>query len=50
MYLDIAQALGDDLGERFGLSNKVRLFQVQKDVSCLIQGDFDIASYFTRAT
>ena len=33
--------------ERFGRSNKARLFQVQKDVSCLFQGDMDIASYYT---
>ena len=38
-----------DLEERFGQSNKARLFQVQKDVSCLSQGDLDIATYYTRA-
>jgi len=36
------------LDERFGQSNKARLFQVQKDVTCLTQGDMDIASYYTK--
>jgi len=36
-----------DLEERIGQSNKARL--LQKDVSCLSQGDLDIAGYYTRA-
>ena len=49
MYFDTALELWNDLDERFGQSNKARLFQVQKDVSCLSQGDLDIASYYTKA-
>ena len=49
LYFDTAQNLWKDLEERFGQSNKARLFQVQKDVSCLFQGDMDIASYYTKA-
>jgi len=49
LYFDTARELWLDLEGRFGQSNKVRLFQVQKDVSCLSQGDMDIVSYYTKA-
>jgi len=49
LYFETAKELWNDLEERFGQSNKARLFQVQKDVSCLSQGDLDIASYYTKA-
>ena len=49
LYLDTALDLWKDLEARFGQSNKARLFQVLKDVSCLTQGDMDIASYYTKA-
>jgi len=35
LYYDTALELWKDLEERFGQSNKARLFQVQKEVSCL---------------
>ena len=35
LYFGTAKELWNDLEERFGLSNQARLFQVQKDVSCL---------------
>jgi len=49
LYFDTARELWLDLEGRFGQSNKARLFQVQKDVSCLSQGDMAIASYYTKA-
>ena len=49
LYFDTAKALWDDLQGRFGQSNKVRLFHVQKEVLCLTQGDLDIAGYYTKA-
>ena len=49
LYFDIAKALWDDLEGRFGQSNEARLFQVQKDIVCLTQGDLDIVSYYTKA-
>uniref|UniRef100_A0A7C8YWD1 Retrotransposon Copia-like N-terminal domain-containing protein n=1 Tax=Opuntia streptacantha TaxID=393608 RepID=A0A7C8YWD1_OPUST len=49
LYFEFARELWLDLEGRFGQSNKARLFQVQKDVSCLSQGDMDIASYYTKA-
>ena len=47
LYFEIARELWMDLEERIGQSNKARL--LQKDVSCLSQGDLDIAGYYTRA-
>jgi len=41
--------LWKDLEERFGQSNKARLFQVQKDVTRFSQGDMDMANYGTKA-
>ena len=49
LYFDTAEDLWRDLEGRFGQSNKARLFQVQKDVSCLSQGNMDIAGYYTKA-
>jgi len=49
LYFDTGRELWQDLEERFGQSNKVRLFQVQKEVSCLSPGDMDIANYYTKA-
>jgi len=49
LYFETARELWLDLEGRFGQSNKARLFQVQKDVSCLAQGDLDIAGYYTKA-
>ena len=49
LYFETAKELWQDLEERFGQSNKARLFQVQKDISCLSQGDMDIANYYTKS-
>jgi len=49
LYFETARELLLDLEGRFGQSNKARHFQVQKDVSCLSQGDMDITSYYTKA-
>jgi len=48
-YFEKARELWQDLEERFGQSNKARLFQVQNDVSCLFQEDMDISNYYTKA-
>lgn len=49
MFCETAAELWKDLNERYGQSNKARLFQAQKDVSCISQGDMDIACYFNKA-
>jgi len=38
-----------ELVERFGQSNKAKLFQVKKELSGISQGDADIALCYTRA-
>ena len=37
-----------DLNERYCQCNKARLFQAQKAVSCISQGDQDIANFFNK--
>ena len=49
LYFETTSELWQELEVRFGQSNKARLCQVQKDVSCLSQGDMDIANYYTKA-
>lgn len=49
LFCETASEVWRELGERYGQSNKARLFQAQKEVSCLSQDDLDIASYFNKA-
>jgi len=49
LYCNTAAEMWGELVERFGQSNKARLFQVKKELSGISQGDSDIASYYTRA-
>ena len=49
IFCETASELWKELEERYGQSNKARLFQAQKEVCCISQGDLDIASYFNRA-
>ena len=49
LFCETASDLWKELEERYGQSNKARLFQAQKDVCCVSQGDLDIASYFNKA-
>ena len=37
------------MNERYGQTNKARLFQAQKVVSCMTEDDQDIANYFNKA-
>ncbi|VFQ60933.1 unnamed protein product [Cuscuta campestris] len=37
-----------ELEERFGQSNGVRLYQLQKEVCSITQGNSDVAAYFTK--
>jgi len=39
----------EELVERFGQSNKAKLFQVKKELASISQEDADIATYYTRA-
>ena len=49
LFCDKAFDVWKELEERYGQSNKARLFQAQREVTCINQGDLDIASYFNKA-
>ena len=49
LFCDKACDVWAELEETYGQSNKVRLFQAQREVSCITQGDLDITSYFNKA-
>ena len=49
IFCETASEIWKELEERYGQSNKARLFQAHKEVCCISQGDLDIASYFNRA-
>ena len=49
LYCDTAQQMWNELLERFGQSNKAKLFQIKRALAAISQGDSDIASYYTRA-
>ncbi|XP_055835097.1 uncharacterized protein LOC129903569 [Solanum dulcamara] len=43
-----AKELWDSLEQRFGKSNGAKLYHLQKELTSLIQGNSDIAGYFTK--
>ncbi|XP_055823104.1 uncharacterized protein LOC129891683 [Solanum dulcamara] len=43
-----AKELWDSLEQRFGKSNGAKLYHLQKELTSLIQGNSDIAAYFTK--
>jgi len=47
LYCNTASEMWEELVERFGQSNKAKLFQVKKELSGISQGDSDIATYYT---
>ena len=49
LFCDKASDMWKELEERYRHSNKARLFQAQKEVSCISWGDLDIALYFNKA-
>jgi len=49
LYCNTAAEMWTELTERFGQSNKTKLFQVKKELSAISQENSDIASYYTRA-
>ena len=49
LFCETAHDMWKELEERYGQSNKARLFQAQKDVCCISQGELDIAAYFNKA-
>lgn len=48
LYSYSAKQLWNDLEDRFGQANGVMLFQLQKELSAVVQGNSSISSYFTK--
>ncbi|XP_019253938.1 PREDICTED: uncharacterized protein LOC109232637 [Nicotiana attenuata] len=48
IYSKTAKELWDSLEQRFGRSNGAKLYHLQKELSGLVQGNSDIAGYFTK--
>jgi len=49
LYCNTIAKMWGELLERFGHSNKAKLFQVKKELSSISPGDANIASYYTQA-
>lgn len=48
LYYSTAKDIWVELEDRFGQSSDPRLFQLQKELSDLVQGSSDITAYYTR--
>ncbi|XP_060210247.1 uncharacterized protein LOC132637121 [Lycium barbarum] len=48
IYSKAARDLYTDLEQRFGQSNSAKLFHLQKELSDIVQGNTDVAGYFTK--
>lgn len=48
LYNSTAKEIWTELEQRFSQSNGAHLFQLQRDLSQITQGNFDIATYFTK--
>ncbi|XP_055814382.1 uncharacterized protein LOC129884029 [Solanum dulcamara] len=48
LYSHSAQLLWSDLEDRFGQANGAKLFQLQKELNALTQGNLSISTYFTK--
>lgn len=48
LYIDSAKEMWDELKERFAESNGPRVFQLQRSISSLLQGEMKVSSYFTK--
>ncbi|XP_076918297.1 uncharacterized protein LOC143578693 [Bidens hawaiensis] len=48
LYVESAQQLWLELTDRYGQINGAKLYQLQKNISEIVQGNCDIATYFTK--
>ncbi|KAI5343235.1 hypothetical protein L3X38_011111 [Prunus dulcis] len=48
IYLSTAHEIWDDLRERFSQNNVPRLFQINREIASLTQGQLSIAAYYTK--
>ncbi|KAH0651014.1 hypothetical protein KY284_030926 [Solanum tuberosum] len=47
-YVDSALELWTDLKDRYDQTNGAKLYQIQKEISDLIQGVLDVTTYYTK--
>ena len=48
LYSQSAKELWSDLEDRFGQTTGAKSFQLQKELSIVVQGNSSISSYFTK--
>ncbi|KAK9079847.1 hypothetical protein SSX86_001520 [Deinandra increscens subsp. villosa] len=48
LYVDSAKSLWTELTERYEQSNGAKLYQLQKSLAAISQGNMDIATYYTK--
>lgn len=48
LYVDSSHQLWEELNERFGQSNGSLLFQIEKEISSINQGNDFVAVYYTK--
>ncbi|XP_070015350.1 uncharacterized protein [Nicotiana sylvestris] len=48
LYPQSAKDLWSDLEDRFGQANGAKLFQLQKELSSVVQGNSSVSTYFTK--
>ncbi|XP_019260647.1 PREDICTED: uncharacterized protein LOC109238614 [Nicotiana attenuata] len=48
LYPQSAKDLWSDLEDRFGQTNEAKLFQLQKELSVVVQGSSTVSTYFTK--
>ena len=48
LYIDTAAGIWKDLRDRYSQGNRPRIFQIQKSISSLTQGQSTVSSYFTK--
>lgn len=48
MYVDSSHQLWEELNERFGQSNGLLLYQIEKDISQVSQGNDSLAIHYTK--
>ncbi|CAL5346093.1 unnamed protein product [Camellia sinensis] len=48
IYSNTAQEVWEDLRDRFSRSNVPRIFQIERDIACLTQGQLTVAAYYIK--
>ncbi|KAG5538687.1 hypothetical protein RHGRI_019298 [Rhododendron griersonianum] len=48
IYSTTTQEVWEDLRDRFSQSNVPRIFQIERDISCLSQDQMTVAAYYTK--